>query len=1276
MGRLFNDDGSRVVAPTAQTGGGRIKWGDATKSRDEYNKKKKRQDELDAISSKSSKIKYSDRIKTINDAAKEGAIDKKTQLDLINRTIDQENPEQLSSTDKRVLALGDTLKGLGAALTQGYKPVGEGTAEVLNEISGNAQKERDRQAKTQRDDAKLIRTYGERIKNAKTEDEKNRYRSALSKLTKTGDDSDSEFRSRQSEIAERTDPLKGAGAIASIGLDIATAGVGGATIKGLRTAQTAKQALKETAKRAGQGAGVGAGYGATSTLEDKGKEATFEDFTRNIAIGAGIGGALPIAGRGAKAIKETRPIQAADKFISNTRLKASESISNKVSNTKVGKVITRGIEKTQQALVDSLQPVLNDFKGLVDKDGRKISENVRQLATNVSRSSALTDARLKANPAWQELSTLLEPAKTRLGSRRAANKETDEIGKFINAKQDAINNNKLNPKKKVEVPVGTDKQERAYELLNQTTKNDIQFAFDNQLISEANYKKYMADDNYTRVQRDMSDALESAYRGTGGPDASISSTTLMQRLKGSKRKALDPFAAHLDWSDKITRDVERRRLSSYIIEQRQANGLGKDYLRKADDVIARKEAAGEAAQLRVLRNGLGKAVKSEAKYGRRLEQELNSLSKKGKDLSIKGAGSSKTAKPRSGFKAQIDTLIKTSTPELKRIRKKVAAREPRLAKHIDNLIGLKQQHEIAAKAVKELTDLARSKGDTAATNKATIKTFTKGVKEVWEDEPRIVDAINKVGRVELNAYIRAAQFPSKVIQRTATALNPVFTASNLVRDQVSSAINSKDIKATHNPISFMMGLKEAVLKPTGKAVLRGVGARKKAEKSFNPSKEYEKFLSRVAGSTRTDITREMKNTTRRSRELLGLKGDTFLRKAENINSATENLTRFQNYYGTYKKDIRKGLDSEVAEKNALQAARENSVDFERSGDLAPYLKIFNPFANANIQGSRSLARAFTERPIGTSLKVAATIMAPIAASTYYNLSDPNRALIYGQLSDSDRDQNLIFITEEGKVLKVPLPPGVREMGAPVRGLIEAEYGEGYDPQSFLQTAASLFIDPYNPTSLGWGEAVPQFARPGVEANNNFSFFRDEAIVPEYLQDKPVEEQTNKGISQSYEDIAKALNMSPLIVKSLITGYTSSVGEQSISLVDKGRKASGQDVKTDKRDTLSQLKGKFYEDKPDQNQAANRTFFKAYDIIKPRKDRVSKEVGQLVRSGKLSEAKRKAEDFNKSIGGTFDVFEKNYGTQNKDISRDEMWDEMKNDLEISTSDRAFKARLKQ
>lgn len=1121
--------------------------------------------------------------------------------------------------------------------------------------------------------------------------------------------------------------------------------------------EVADNLLKQAVKKAAPEALLGSGYGVVQTGTNN-PDATAGDYLKGAAIGFGVGGALPIAGAGAKKLVTSKPVQAMEEMISNTASKAVAKAGETKAGQAVSQVVGDVTEKVQQAFVDTLAPVKRDFKGLIDKTtGRQVNEEVRMLQGNVTNSSAIAAGRRAKNSAWQELSDLLAPDKTVPGSRRAARKEAQSLGEFINAKQDAINAEKLG-KKAVPIPVGTPKQEKAYQLLNQATKDDIQYAYDNNLITKANYEKYMGDANYTRVQRDMEGEIQRNFKGAGGPDASISSTPFQQRLKGDGgKKAIDPFVAYRDWSEKVTKAGERQKLSDYVIKQREAHGLGGGYLREADSVEARLAARGEAAQLRVLRNGLARAVSSESRYGRRLQAELDKLNKQGlnvalkkggqeamPEFSVKGLGgelpTGKTPKTGTTFIAdengvvrgntekQIQTLSKqrdnamakvekmlgkapkkgegglipvkgneeamaaarkannaqqkinkiikqtggdtqfdpTHSPQLgksdtkrfiknlidapisdlEKIKRKIATREPKLAAHIDTIIGLKNEHEIVSKTVRELNDLARSYADKNMVGKNTIKTFKRGIKEVWEDEPRIVNAINRVGKIEMHALLRIAQAPSRVVQRTATALNFAFGIKNYGRDQLSSAILSKSIRATHNPVSFMMGLKEAALKPTGKAILRGVGARDTAEKVLNPSKEYQAFLKYVSGQTQVNITQSLKKSARATYEELGLKGESLIRKVENANAATENATRFQNFYGILKSETKKGTDYETALKKAIQAGREHSVDFSQSGDWSPFMKIINPFANANIQGSRSLVRAFKERPIATSMKVGVTLYTPVALATYHNLSDPKKALIYSALPESTREGNLIFITSGGDVVKLPLPPGAKELAQPVRRMVEAEYGLG-DKETFAKTAKSLFVDSVNP--FGATDLVPQATKPIVENTTNFSLFNKKPIVPDYMKENAPADQKFASTGQTYQDLGAATGTSPLMVKNLVKGYGGPTVEQGVAYFDKLRQKVNPNVVAEDRTTVDQLKGAYYEPKPDLQQKANNLFYDKYNKLSKQRQSIASDIKELRAEGKINESNRKAAEYNKTLQNQFTGIEK-YGW-------DKDWDKM-------------------
>lgn len=1074
-------------------------------------------------------------------------------------------------------------KSIADTASSAYKRIGEGTAEVVNEVTGGAQKERDLQTQTQANDVKMIRQLGETIKNAKTQAEKDRAKTALGKIVNIGNEQDKSFQNRQNQIIERTDPVKAAGAVGSIGLDIITAGMGGAAGKALETgilARTAakkateeglkivsKETGKDILKNSGKAALIGSGYGVAQTAQDKGSAATGEDYLKSAATGAVIGAGVPLAGKvtkgGVKALTGT------DKIISDTLSKGAE----KVAGTTVGKKIADFGTKVEQKLTNNLAVVQQPFKNMFDDaaGGRQVNEVVRELATNVRQATGLAAARREANPAWQDLGKLLAPESRGPIPRYQARKEAVKLGKFISTKQDAINAAKTGAKD-VTVPVGDAKQEQAYTLLNKATKDDVQYAFDNDLIPKDKYDNFMKDENYTRVQREMGDIVSGAPNGKGGAEASLSSTVFGQKLKGSTKQAKDPFTSYIDWSNTITEQVERKKFADYVIAQRQKLGVDKGFVKNKTETAA--------------------------------------------------------------------DLIARGTP-------------------------------------KEVANEIASKLDTNAGND-TLATFKKGIKQLYRTDPKVVDAIKNMDRISFGGLQKFVMGPARVLQAGATGLNFAFAVPNFIRDQVSSFVLSKNGFATHNPLAIFEGIKEAMLKPAGRALAKTAVGVKKAENLWQPSDTYKEFMSRNANMTSVDLTRQLKTATRQAYEELGLRGESPIRKLENINSATEKAGRYQNFMGTYRKAIKNGVDPDNALRQAQQAARENSVDFSQKGEWSSFMRIFNPYANAAIQGSRSLGRALKERPLATSAKIATTIMLPVAASTYYNLSDPERAAIYAAIPDYERKANVIFVLGGNRgYIKMPLPPGIKEFAAPLRGMIESEYLG--DEQTFAETAKSLLFDPFStintdsPEQLV-GNVIPQGIRPLAENALNKSFYTGKQIVPDYLKGEDTKDQVYKSTSQVYRDLGSLFGVSPLQVQNIIKGYGAGGSEQIVSVLDKTRKAAGgKDITADQRDTASQIVNRFYGQSPDQAAFATNKFYDTYTPIKAKRDKASRDVTALVKAGNIQEAKRKAEEFNTSLTGKFGSFNKQFA-DNPAYSKD--LKDMMQGLFIKTTDTAFKARVKQ
>jgi len=250
----------------------------------------------------------------------------------IKRQASQKKPNLLED-------IGNFGKAVGEGTAAPFKRVGEGTAEVIHEVAGGAQEERDAQSASSAADIKMIKSLGTTIKNAKTQAEKDRARSALSKIMKVSDEQAKTFQDRQAEIIERTDPIKGAAAVGEVGLNIITGGsIGavakgaGAATKGARVAQ--KLISPTTVKQAvASGAAQGAAYGALGTAREKGADANLQDYASSIGIGALAGG----AGGGiiSAAISKLTPVgkQVFEKAINAAKVRLGRELTEKEVET-------------------------------------------------------------------------------------------------------------------------------------------------------------------------------------------------------------------------------------------------------------------------------------------------------------------------------------------------------------------------------------------------------------------------------------------------------------------------------------------------------------------------------------------------------------------------------------------------------------------------------------------------------------------------------------------------------------------------------------------------------------------------------------------------------------------------------------------------------------------------------------------------------------------------------------------------------------------------------
>ena len=429
--------------------------------------------------------------------------------------------------------------------------------------------------------------------------------------------------------------------------------------------------------------------------------------------------------------------------------------------------------------------------------------------------------------------------------------------------------------------------------------------------------------------------------------------------------------------------------------------------------------------------------------------------------------------------------------------------------------------------------------------------FDNGIKRTFETTPEIAEAAKNLDAQQFGLLGKIFALPTRIARIGITGLNIPFIASNIARDQVTAFINSKNAIRTSflNPVNF------------GRAIFEAVAH----------GKLYDDMVRNAAGwTTSYDIARTQAPQTIekiRAGKDIGSKilytakhPQELLRYLENVVSRGEELTRIQQFAGTRNALLKQGLSETEASIGAAKASREASINFARHGSWGKVLNSAFLYINAGIQGSRTFMRNIYQRPVQTMIKTGVAVMTPLAAVTVWNLSDEKRRLVYQDISEYEKQNNLILIPpnptrdEEGRwnVVKIPLSQEIAPLTSPVRKTIEGVAGFDYPgfgdfANSFFQTATSIDVSTKEKIS---STLTPQAIKPALEALTNKVFFTGKDIVPDYLKEKPVQEQVYKTTSGTARKVGQFLKTSPLKVEQITRGYLGGVGSQIINISDR------------------------------------------------------------------------------------------------------------------------------
>ena len=1139
------------------------------------------------------------------------------------------------------------------------------------------------------------------------------------------------------------------------------------------------EGIKGIAKNVGKDAAIGAAFGANNELMNKGSGAKIDDVLKGAGLGAAVGAAAPGVLKGAgkalggadklagKAIGKTVGVDqftkngvigTLDQFVSRGIRKAGYAAEDALNKTNLGSKLVQGKDDFMQKWVTDKHNILKelrraDFEAGVKNPGYEM--RARELMGDISRSSGMAKDWLENNQNAQALSqSLLDRAANRQGHRisgkgadtkigmrsgssEQVSKEFDEYAK-IRSEFDLMNAGKKDfSKEKVDNLNKRWQQlqdkgvnyEKEYNLLTGVYKDDLKNRFDNGLISKAQYDELSKDGfDYVRVQREQPKWLtEKPNSGAStSQKASLSKSDTIQKLdKHAEGEQLSPLQVMMDRINNTHLEATRNKAASEIGTMLSDTGAGK-FIRTTDMINEKRALLTKVAEGKQIAAKLNRTLRTNKNAANNLRKEITALKAEGRDKLTRKMNETvdyldDLAKnnPNGVFsdRQMADVLTSMSSTELRRLSRKIATRDKNMQPFLDRIETLNGQ----LKKVHEANRKNWWDANSIKTNPSTgdIPTFSfldKGEKNIIQTSPEIAHAIHGWGKQDMNALTEFARRTNQMFKMGTTGVNPAFAIPNFIGDQVESAINSKNVLATHNPINFMRATMMAAGKPLTK-------------KDAQILEQYAKFNS---GGKKIDIYRKQKdagqqvadwinNSGKGNRsieeiaknpgELLGdaanmakrakvktteyinpMKGGKAAwEKFQDMVGLTEDITRIQNFRGTYNKALKDGMSESAALSNAKVAARENSIDFNEAGELARVTNSFSAYFNSAIQGSRTMARNLRDNPVSASMKIAAIAGTPTVASTAWNLSDKDRAAVYKDIPEYEKANNFIIVMpgahkkEDGSyegVIKIKKPAGVAGFVEPVRKFMEYQHATGKDLSSFLKEngagMAMDFASDQGPVKFSRdgkfdllgaaGSLTPVAIKPALEAALNKDMYTGRDIVSDKLAEKPTDEQTSKQKSLLGSAIASQLGVAPKHVDHFIKGQFGEFGTNIQNAAD--RLAGADDEWAGGRSIDKSIARRF---SGAAGGEATTAFYNTYNPAANARKRASEQVTSLIQQGKINEAKRRANEYNETIAKRFSGFMHDHADS---AGYDDSWDDKINKLYLSTSVKSFKARAKQ
>lgn len=535
-----------------------------------------------------SKYTYKDPEKEEEEQLKREQEEKKRQEEEKRKNVQQTVGDILGG-------VGNFAKGVGEAIAEPFRRTGEGVAEVVNEITGGAAREREIQQQASQQTLDIVRDLGKKMQEAKTEEEKNRYREGIKRVLKVDEEQLKRFQERQGQIIERTDPVKGAAAVGEIGLNVVTGGTAGAAIKGAqgvsKATNIAQKLISPSGVRQGiaSGAAQGAIYGATGTALQQGSEADLADYATGVGTGALVGGVVGgVVPAIANRIRNRKPIIGENDTISDSNMKkvqgrvgeTAEKLAEPLLQSSPALRTKEFFTQAKTKFIRSEEPILQylrkgERKGMLDEGA---TQRVETLMRDVKTAEQQAEYFMRDNQNWTGvISGLNNKGLKDMAKYAEARAELDLISR--GAKQDAGRSANY---EKIIADAPEDFTQRYDGLVNYYADLRERLV-DEGIVSREQAAKWASEDpSYVHIQRELNNVSSKPMGGRGGA-GSLKATKAEQRRGESVAETKDLLQVAIGRTQQLEREILRNRAANALVDElSQLDDLGEGVLRRIE----------------------------------------------------------------------------------------------------------------------------------------------------------------------------------------------------------------------------------------------------------------------------------------------------------------------------------------------------------------------------------------------------------------------------------------------------------------------------------------------------------------------------------------------------------------------------------------------------------------------------------------------------------------------------------------------------------------------